>query len=81
MYCCDNTCQDSPCEKDFDGINQFFRWCGYEKYCFNNIQSPKQLLMIDNNEECPPHQFGAELLMFYTEEEAVDWMSIDNECE
>jgi hypothetical protein len=39
------------------------------------------MISIKHEESCAPHPFGKNINIVYTENEAILWMSVDNECE
>jgi len=80
-HCCDNICSEAPCpQKETNIQQQIFKWCLYDKYCSDNINSPKQMLMIDKNVECPQHPFNQSIIIEENEQKAIQWLSTDHEC-
>jgi hypothetical protein len=79
-YCCNNQCSSEPCLTN-NIVEENKKWCLYDKFCANNINSPKYMISIKHEESCAPHPFGKNINIVYTENEAILWMSVDNECE
>jgi hypothetical protein len=77
-YCCNGICSDKECSETKLKNNN--KWCLYNKYCSTKLKYPKQILKIDSNTDCSPHPFGLNVDLVYTEQEAIDWLEIDNEC-
>jgi len=78
-YCCQNTCSEKPCKEDKISSSPY-KWCLYDKYCSDNIASPKQMLMIEQDQECPPHPFKQDVIIEHNEQKSLNWLNTENEC-
>ena len=81
-YCCDNICSDTPCVKAQKTltINEYI-YCLYDKNCTTNANYSKQFIKINKGDTCPQDPYNRDIITCNTEEEAINWVSRDNDCE